>query len=258
MTTPQELGLTLGSHVALDHVLLVVIAIVSPLFDWLWLYPRFLRAAKAGVPDARRRLYLMGILSSWGLTVCVLALWTADRRPWAGLGLGVSTPLRTGIGVALVAAYLFLIWKARRTLLARPDRLERFRRRLGDGDPLMPRTPGERQGFTVVAITAGICEELLYRGFVLWYLSVWTGPVLAVVISSALFGFAHLYLGVAHVVRTALVGLILALIYLAVGALWPVILIHAAMDLVAGDLGYRALGNAARGDNSAACLPALS
>jgi len=243
--------------VPLDHLLFALIALASPLVDWLWLYPRFLRAAKAGVPGARRRLYLTGILWSWGLMAFVLALWASRGRPWGGIELGASTPLRLGIRRALAAVYLVLMWSARRKLLARPDRLERFRRKLGDGDPLIPRTSGERRGFTLVAITAGVCEEVLYRGFVMWYAGVWAGPVLAVAISSLLFGFAHLYLGTSHVYRTAVVGVIFALIALAAGSLWPVILIHAAMDLTAGDLGYRALGGAPA-DDSGTGLPALS
>jgi len=240
--------LTLASHVALDHALFVVIALVTPLVDWLWLYPRLKRALAAGVPGARSRFYLEGGLWSWGLTLCVLTLWASRGRPWAGLGLGLGTPLRLGIGLALAILYLVLMGRQRRALLARPDRLARLYRGMGAAQPLLPHTPGERKGFALVAITAGVCEEVLFRGFVMWYVGVWTGPVLAVVISSLLFGFAHQYLGVTHVLRTAIVGVIFALIVLAAGSLWPVILIHAAMDLVAGDLGYRALSGAPADD----------
>lgn len=142
---------------------------------------------------------------------------------------------------------LTLMASQRRALLARPDRLERLRRSFGDGDRLLPRTPDERWGFAQIAITAGLCEEILYRGFVMWYLALWAGPILAVLLSSLLFGFAHLYLGPSHVLRTAIVGLIFALIVLASGSLWPVIVIHAVMDLVAGDLGYHALTGAPAG-----------
>ena len=41
--------------------------------------------------------------------------------------------------------------------------------------------------------------------------------------------------------RTAVVGAVLALVVLAAGSLWPAILIHAAMDLISSDLGYRGL-----------------
>jgi len=229
--------------VAPDHVLLVIVALLTPLVDWLW-YPRLVRATAAGVPGARGRFYLTGSLWSWTLTVCVLGLWASRERPWSGLGLGASTPLRLGIGLLLAAAYVALMLKQRRALLARPERLARLRRGMESAEALLPHTPGERWGFAMVAITAGVCEEVLFRGFVLWYAGVWAGPVLAVAISSILFGFAHLYLGVTHVIRTAIVGVIFALIVLAAGSLWPAMLIHAAMDLVAGDLAYPSQGGA--------------
>jgi membrane protease YdiL (CAAX protease family) len=108
---------------------------------------------------------------------------------------------------------------------------------------LLPRTPGERRGFAAVSITAGICEELLFRGFLMWYFAGW-GIVAAVVVSSLLFGFAHIYQGIQSVPRTGILGLVLCLIVVAAGSLWPAIIIHAAIDLNSGDLGYRALSGA--------------
>ncbi|HEX4965846.1 MAG TPA: CPBP family intramembrane glutamic endopeptidase [Thermoanaerobaculia bacterium] len=238
----QGISVALGSHVALDHVLVFVIGVVSPLLDCLWFFPRFQRATAAGVPGARARFYLAGILVSWALTGCVVAAWAANGRPWAGLGLGVSTPLRLAIGLALALAYIGLMGRQRRAILSKPERLDRLYSRMGEGGLLLPRTLGEAWGFRALSVTAGICEEVIFRGFVLWYVSVWAGTAVAVVISSIVFGFAHLYMGRSHVTRTAIVGFIFALIVLAAGSLWPAMLLHAVMDLVAGDLGYRALG----------------
>ena len=73
-----------------------------------------------------------------------------------------------------------------------------MRRSLGHADPLVPRTKGERRGVILLALTAGICEELMFRGFVIWYfLAFWPGTrfgvIFAIVASSILFGLrAHL------------------------------------------------------------------
>jgi len=40
----------------------------------------------------------------------------------------------------------------------------------------------------------------------MWYFWVWTGPSLVLAISSAIFGFGHIYLGLPQVLRTAAVG----------------------------------------------------
>jgi len=70
---------------------------------------------------------------------------------------------------------------------------------------------------------------------------VWTGVVAAVILSSLLFGIGHIYLGRAHVPKTALAGLFFACLALASGSLLPAMLLHAAMDWNSGELGFRIL-----------------
>jgi uncharacterized protein len=234
-----------GAHVALDHVLLVLIVLVWPLTEWLFYYPRSVRAIKSGVAGARGRLYRNILLPEWGFTACIIALWAAQGRSWDALRLGAGTPLRLGIGFAIAALFLGLVWAQRRALLARPERLDLVRRKLEHADALMPHTVGERRTFAAVAMTAGICEEFLFRGFVMCYFAAWlpggwARTIAAVAISSVLFGFGHIYLGAKAVLTTGIGGVFFALVVLASGSLWPAMIIHAAVDLNSGDLGFRA------------------
>jgi membrane protease YdiL (CAAX protease family) len=116
-----------------------------------------------------------------------------------------------------------------------------MRKAIGRAEYLLPRTSGERAFFAAVSITAGCVEELIYRGYIFWYVEAFWGTVAALVASSLLFGLVHLYLGRVHAVRNAFLGLLLGIVVLLAGSLWPAIAIHAMMDLVAGDLGWRAL-----------------
>ena len=98
----------------------------------------------------------------------------------------------------------------------------------------------------LVALTAGVCEEILFRGYVTWYfLAFWPGTrislALAVIISSILFGFGHIYLGVRQVGTSAVGGVLFAAIVRVAGSLLPAMMLHAALDLNSFDLGYRAL-----------------
>lgn len=86
-----------------------------------------------------------------------------------------------------------------------------------------------------------MCEEIMFRGFVLWYIRVWTGLVPAALISCVVFGLAHAYLGSAHVLRTTLFGVFMVLLVLVSGSLWPAMIVHAAVDLNSGELSFRAL-----------------
>jgi len=100
---------------------------------------------------------------------------------------------------------------------------------------LLPVSLIEFLPYSALAITAGICEEFLYRGFALASLAKDGFPVwLAVFVTSVLFGLAHAYQGKAGVFTTALFGVVLALVRLGFDSLVPVMMWHAALDLAAG------------------------
>jgi CAAX protease family protein len=228
-------------HVTFDHVLFVLIALVSPVVDKVWLYPWLTRATEAGVPGARARAYLIGILGQWIPVGVVLAFWVSRGRPLTVLGLGLGSPLGLGIGLALAAAVLVLLGLQHRTLMARPEKLALVLPQVTSARPLIPHTPGELRGFKLLSITAGVCEELMYRGYIWRYLAVWTGPWTAAAISSILFGAGHLYMDRKAAVRAGIVGAVMAGIVLGCGSLWPAMLIHAAIDINSGSLTFHAL-----------------
>jgi len=107
---------------------------------------------------------------------------------------------------------------------------------------ILPQSAVELLPYLALAITAGLCEEFLYRGFVMAVLihvglQTWT----VVLLSSALFGLAHSYQGRGGIVMTMLIGVILGLGRIAFESLVPVIFWHSAVDVVAGAVGPRYL-----------------
>ena len=85
----------------------------------------------------------------------------------------------------------------------------------------------------VLAPSAGLCEEFLYRGFLLTRLAEALGhPALAAVVSSAAFGLSHGYQGAAGAARAAIIGAALATPALAAGTILPSMAAHALIDIV--------------------------
>jgi ABC-2 type transport system permease protein/sodium transport system permease protein len=82
----------------------------------------------------------------------------------------------------------------------------------------------------VFAITPAVCEEFFFRGFVLGSLNR-LSTVMAVVVSSLLFGLMHVLtsnvLMVERFLPTALIGVLLAVIALRTGSIWPGMIFHA-------------------------------
>ncbi|HET6145536.1 MAG TPA: CPBP family intramembrane glutamic endopeptidase [Candidatus Acidoferrales bacterium] len=106
-------------------------------------------------------------------------------------------------------------------------------------EKIMPRTSKEKIFFSGLALTAGLSEEFLYRGFVymaFYRMVVNYGPSdsIAGVLSSVWFSLAHLYQGKRGLITTFVVGSILVSVRIWTGSLIPVMIAHAAIDLVAG------------------------
>jgi uncharacterized protein len=107
---------------------------------------------------------------------------------------------------------------------------------------ILPQSAVELPAYVALAITAGLCEEFLYRGFVMAALvRAGLGAWLAVMVSSLLFGLAHSYQGRGGMVMTFAVGLVLGASRLSYNSLVPAVFWHSAVDLVAGVAGTRYL-----------------
>jgi len=109
---------------------------------------------------------------------------------------------------------------------------------------ILPQTRRELIPFFALAVTAGVCEEFLYRGFAMAVFFRWGLPVwIALPASSLLFGLAHLYQGRGGLAATTILGLLFGAARVAVQSLVPVMFWHTGVDLVAGVAGPKYLIN---------------
>ena len=99
---------------------------------------------------------------------------------------------------------------------------------------MLPRTRRDLRHFIGLSITAGIVEEIVYRGFVLWYLGLFMPLWAAVVVSSVAFGLGHSYQGARGGLRCGLIGLVFAIFYIVTGSIWLPIIGHAILDILQG------------------------
>ena len=103
---------------------------------------------------------------------------------------------------------------------------------LGDIEPLMPRNNAETGWAALLSLNAGLSEECFFRLLLpLLLAGLLHSPLLAFVIATILFGLMHFYQGVAGVLMTTLVGVVLAGLYLWTGDLWIAMAAHAGLDL---------------------------
>lgn len=200
-------------------------------------YARRRPLLRAGDRETKRREYGETVLWLAGMGLATLLVWIATGRDLALLGLSfvISWQSILGLGVAGVgAALLFLqVRGVQRDVRAQ----HAARRALDPVREYLPTSPEELRLFRAVSFSAGIGEELFYRGFLLWYLGQFMPLLWAVVVSSVLFGLAHVMHGAGATVRAMLIGAVLAGLFVFSGALWPSMLLHTAVDLSSGALG---------------------
>jgi membrane protease YdiL (CAAX protease family) len=198
-------------------------------------------------PGARRSFYLRLLVLEWGLSGLAVLLWlVAPDVSAADVGLAWPRAWPGPVTAVVVAGLLLFVALSTRALRsgALLHAAGQAGPRPGEGrhaEPpvhatlaLLPRTRGERRLFTVVGVTAGVCEEWLYRGFFLAVVSAVLGGApgwLLILIAAAAFGLAHAYQGVAGVVTTGLLGGVMAAVYLDTGSLLLPVLLHATIDL---------------------------
>ncbi len=225
----------------LDHVLAAVLILLGPVWGATFGYRRLLRASLAQRPRVRMSLYATAMAVQWGLVLLTSAVWVAAGRTAREIGL--EPRVTTGLaGVAAGIAIVFvLVWRQRTKALDDDEALAEVRERMRHVEPMLPREPRELRRFYALSITAGICEEILYRGFMIWYLTYWLGPWIALGASAVVFGIGHTYQGPRGILLTTLVGAFLAGVYFISGSLYPGILMHALMDVHSGHLAYVAL-----------------
>jgi len=102
-------------------------------------------------------------------------------------------------------------------------------------DQMLPRGPIEIPLWIALSITAGICEEVVFRGYLQRQFEALTGSRgLAWLLQAAVFGISHGYQGVMACLRIAAYGGLFGLLALWRRSLRPGMLAHALTDVLAG------------------------
>lgn len=227
--------------ILIQHLLFVFLLFIAPAWDY------YDTARLKRNPDSAQRVRYYGTVVLWlwiaAIVACAVvgprSIFTIAPAPdeaawlyghaWVRYMVGVLLALLTA---AMLLPYVTVIWMR---LTGRPrkytsaDLMQKV-----SYSYLFPATRIERRWWILVGITAGLCEEIVFRGYLLFYLH--TSPwkldlTVALLISSLIFGLQHLYQGAKGVAGTFVLGALFGLFFLLTGNLVFPILLHAATDL---------------------------
>lgn len=223
---------TLGAIAAVAYAAFLVL--VAPIQG----RKRFAALLRAIAADSSARLafYRRTVTRQWPVTIGALVIigLLTGRTP-RSIGIGKPSAGHSLLSGSLIAAVIGLAaGGVLVTVVARrPGGRAKLRDAMGPASALLPVTGAERQFFLAVSVTAGVTEELAFRGFLLSFMQ-WLAPdasrLWLVVLSGVAFGVAHLYQGPKGVITTGIIGALLADATLASGSLLVPIVIHTVLD----------------------------
>lgn len=221
-----------------DHLFAIAVFVAYPVIEKLN-FPAAMRKVREGGECGKIAVYRQTMLTTAAFAVILGAMWVILGRDWGELGVRVSTPAQLIAGLALSFAVLLLTVVQFRAILKSES--PSLGGHSDDLEALMPRSEREQKWFRAVSSNAGVMEEFIYRGFLIWYLTHFVDLVWASIISVALFTLAHAYQGIRQVPGLALISTVMVGLYLLSGSLLLPILLHAAFDMLQGHYVARVL-----------------
>ncbi|HEX4002713.1 MAG TPA: CPBP family intramembrane glutamic endopeptidase [Candidatus Acidoferrales bacterium] len=228
--------------------------VVSEVVRFVPRYRQLKEAVASGDNQARTRTYQRALVFEWVSALLALAAlgfdWTkfnpkllglADARLMQAVAPGSDAAHGAAVGVLIgvLAGTVGMIvarMKARRRG-AKPGtravaRQPWWRKLLPDFTALLPATTQERLLWVLVAVSAGVCEEIVFRGWLLAMLHGQAGlsGAALICVAAGLFGLAHIYQRAAGVILTAFAGALFCVLYVATGSLLVPIVLHIIVD----------------------------
>ena len=215
------------------HLLLVAFLIVGlPVWD-----RRETRRLKTS-PDPRVRLRSYQKTILWQIAAAALllatvplhALFTAPVTP-RELGIDIGPAQAIPILAAMLVGAAAPVLLARRKGSAEPS----IPAQLAAIDFFLPRGRRERAWFAAMCVAVGVCEEIVFRGFLIRFLA--AGPPLAlgmaggIAAAALIFGIDHGYQGITGMLATGVLALVFTALFLITGSLWIPMVVHALLDL---------------------------
>ncbi len=176
-------------------------------------------------------LYLTSILFEWAVLAYIV--W-GIRRHGASLetvlGPSWTSPGRFFKDLGIAA----LFWFVSGLLLVLFSRLLRADT-AAQVQFMLPRTNVEVAVWILVAITAGVCEEALFRGYLQRQFIAFTGSVpLGLTLSAIIFGAGHAYQGLRSATLIGIYGLMFSLLAERGKSVRPGMMAHAWQDTLSG------------------------
>jgi len=218
-----------------DHVIAFVFCIALPLYA--------ARQRTQGnsllnfSSDQKKRIYISGSFSLFIMGVIVVSVWLIFNRPLPELGLTQPGNFQTWWWLAIIFILVYLLDTVV-TLSSKKgidETVENWKKRT----PFLPTKKSELPEYFLLCFSAGIFEEIVYRGYLInycWYLFEGSNyqQMIAVLLPALAFSLAHFYQGAKAVLKIFFLAVFFGYLFIYSGSLLIVMILHFLVDAVGG------------------------
>ena len=220
----------------LDHILAFIFCIAIPLYG---------ARQRKGFPGVtfssyqKKQLYISGSFSLFVMGAVIGIVWLIFQRPISELGLTQPTNFYAWWWMPVVFALIYIV-DAAFTLSTKKgidETVENWKKRT----PFLPTKTKELPEYFLMCFSAGVFEEIAYRGFLVtycWYL--FDGSkyqqILSIAVPAFAFAVAHFYQGAKAVLKIFFLAAFFGYMFILSGSLLIVMILHFLVDAVGGVL----------------------
>jgi hypothetical protein len=178
--------------------------------------------------------YKQTIAIFWSLTILILINFFTTQSP--KLNLYPNFSLVSIVFLVLVLAFSIVQYKQSNITSAS---LPVIKDKMKDIYRYLPKTKKELNWFIILSISAGVCEEVIFRLFLFEFLKENAALLIAFILANIIFAITHIGMGKQNIIASFILGFLFSVIYYFTENIWIAILLHIAIDINSGILGYK-------------------
>ncbi|MEL6834261.1 MAG: CPBP family intramembrane glutamic endopeptidase [Bacteroidota bacterium] len=226
-----------------DHLFFLIVGIIIPLRTVLGTQPQL--ANMRFSTRMKIQLYWGNNIWLWLLAAGAAGVWWFNDRSWELIGLTLGWVQPAGISAIVLLVFIVLYLGETIMELNNSEHREEAAAQMQSELGFLPKTAYEYFHFIFLALTAGICEEFIFRGYFIRYFQCLLADdytyTLAILVPALIFGFVHFYQGWQAVIKIGAMAIMFGYIFVQTNSLWLLMVIHALIDLIGGLIAWRLL-----------------
>lgn len=226
----------------IDHILAFLLCIAIPFYGGLQRRHGFPGVTFSS--EQKKGIYISGSFSLFIMGAVVMLVWLLFGRPISEIGLTRPTEIRLWWWMVILFILIYLLDSVV-TLSSKKkidESIEEWKKRT----PFLPTKKSELPEYLLLCFSAGVFEEIVYRGYLVtycWYL--FTGfqyqELLSILLPAFFFSIAHFYQGAKAVIKIFVLAIVFGYVFLYSGSLLVVMILHFVVDAIGGLLTMKYL-----------------